>query len=79
LAAHGIRQPEVEQVFARTPIWARDPAHEDRYKMMGYTYGGRALTIIVAITDDLELLPITGWDADREERTRYLSRWRESR
>ncbi|MHB8646776.1 MAG: BrnT family toxin [Thermomicrobiales bacterium] len=79
LAAHGIAEREVEQVLYRNPIWAPDPRHENRYKMIGYTYGGRGLTIIVAITEELELLPITGWDADDEERTRYLSQWRDDR
>lgn len=79
LAAHGIAEGEVEQVFSRNPIWAPNPRNADRYKMIGYTNGGRALTIIVAITEDDDLLPITGWDVDGEERARYLSQWREER
>lgn len=79
LAAHGIAQYEVEEVFSRHPIWAPNPGHPDRYKMMGYTFGGRALTIIVAVSEDGELVPITGWAADAEELTRYLSQWRENR
>lgn len=78
LDAHGIAEGEVEQVFSRNPIWAPNPGRPGRYKMIGYTLGGRALTIIIAITEDDELLPITGWDTNGEERARYLSQWRES-
>lgn len=79
LAARGITPWEVEQVFLNGPVWV--PNRKNRsgaWKMVGWTDGGRALTIIVAAGESREtpgmLRAFTGWDATAGEFTRYLNR-----
>lgn len=77
LASHGITPWEVEQVFLNGPVWV--PNRKDRsgaWKMLGWTDGGRALTIILVVIEAAKtpgmLRAFTGWDATAGERTRYL-------
>ncbi len=43
--------------------------------MIGYTDGGRALTLNVEMHEDTRnLRVITGWDCTQGERTRYLKK-----
>lgn len=74
LAAHGISAAEALQLLLNEPIWA--PNKKGRAGMwlaVGYTNGGRALTVPVAYDEVRRVIrPITGWDATAGERTRYL-------
>lgn len=75
LAAHGISVDEVEQVWAEGPEWVRNKKHRaGDYKMLGPTFGGRLLTIVVRYNPDRRSnRAITGWDSTDGEKTRYLS------
>ena len=65
LAGHSVTLDEVEQVFDNGPEWI--PNKRNRagdWKMVGYTNGGRSLTIIVRETGyGYHLRAITGWDS----------------
>lgn len=74
LAAHGISAAEVTQLLLDEPTWA--PNKKGRaglWLAVGYTNGGRALTVPVAY-DEIRaaVRPITGWDSTSGDRTRYL-------
>ncbi len=75
-AQHPVRPYEAEQVFMRGPRWARNKRDgSGEWKMIGYTRGGRALTIILTLTDaGRTIRVITGWDATPAERTKYLNK-----
>jgi hypothetical protein len=66
LAERGIRGWEVEEVFGNRAEFRRNKS--DRagdYYMIGTTYGGRRLTIVVkTLADTRELRAITGWTTD---------------
>ncbi len=74
LAEHGIMPFEVVQIFFNRPQWLPNKRHgADRWKMIGFTDGGRALSIIVQVKDSgATVRPFTGWDCTAGERTRYL-------
>jgi uncharacterized DUF497 family protein len=74
LAAHQISPVEVEQLFANDPKWAQNKKRRaGLWKAIGYTDGGRALTVPVMYDEiRLSVRPITGWDATAGERNRYL-------
>jgi uncharacterized DUF497 family protein len=77
LAAHGIKEWEAEQVFLNDPEWPKNKRRGsgDRF-MVGYTNGGRALTLVVTLRKETrELRVITGWDCTAGECTRYLRKW----
>lgn len=76
LAAHRIRPEEVEEVYCDHPIFMRNKqGRSGDWKMVGYTDAGRALTIIVLVKDAGRILrAITGWDAPRGDRSRYLEK-----
>jgi uncharacterized DUF497 family protein len=73
LARHHITPMEVHQVLDSEPIWARNRAgRAGTHIVVGRTYGGRMLTIVVQLKDEGEVLrPIPGWDSSPGERTRY--------
>lgn len=75
LAAHFISVDEVDQVWAEGPEWVRNRKHRSGdYKMLGPTFGGRLLTIVVRYNPDRRInRAITGWDSTDGEKTRYLS------
>jgi uncharacterized DUF497 family protein len=74
LAAHQITVSEVEEVFYGDPTWS--PNRRERsaaWKMVGFTKGGRALTIVVEVLErSASIRPVTGWACSQGERTRYL-------
>src|SRR5438105_3008247 len=73
LAAHGITQDEVDQVFDSVPIWRRDrqDASGD-WRMTGRTHGGRWLTIVVQVLEEQrQLRAFTGWGASEHEKAIY--------
>jgi hypothetical protein len=74
LARHRIRVDEVYQVWANGPEWVRNKRKgSGDHKMIGYTDGARALSIVVRYHADRRLnRAITGWDATSGERRRYL-------
>jgi uncharacterized DUF497 family protein len=74
LAAHGVTPIEVEDLFVKGPVWIPNKRHRPGdWKMVGYTPGGRALTVVVVWNDArLSLRPVTGWDCTASETTRYL-------
>jgi hypothetical protein len=76
LAAHHIAPREVHEVLDNRPTWV--PNRRRRagdWKLLGTTYGGRRLTIIVRYYEDRRLLrPITGWDPSPGEQSRYFRR-----
>jgi uncharacterized DUF497 family protein len=76
LRAHRISQSEVMQVYLGNHVWARDKkmAAGD-YLMIGYTNGGRPLTIVIACEEVFATIrAITGWDCTPGERTRFLKK-----
>jgi uncharacterized DUF497 family protein len=54
----------------------KDP-RTDRWKILGYTLGGRPLTLKCSYDPIRRVLrPITGWTATAQERTRYFRKMR---
>jgi uncharacterized DUF497 family protein len=77
LAVHGITESEAEQVFWNGAVWPKNKrlGSGDR-KMIGYTDGGRALTLIVLMKLRTRMVRvITGWSCTDGERTRYLGKF----
>ena len=76
LARHHITPDEVEQVAENEPTWARNKRNRaGKWLMIGRTFGGRALTIVIALGEaGTSARAITGWDSTRGEHTRYLRR-----
>lgn len=74
LAGHGISDAEVVQVLCNDPVWLRNKkGRAADWCAVGYTDGGRALTIPVLYMPGIaRLRPITGWDSTPGERTKYL-------
>jgi uncharacterized DUF497 family protein len=74
LANHGVRPAEVEAVFTNGPKWARNRRYRaGDWKMIGYTHGGRRLTVVVRYDSARRWLrPITGWDSTVGECSRYF-------
>jgi uncharacterized DUF497 family protein len=74
LAHHRISISEVEQVWAEGPEWARNKRHRaGDYKMVGPTFGGRVLTIVVRYTSTTKVArAITGWESTNGEKNKYL-------
>ena len=71
VSGHGITPEEIEQVTGNAFVTARNPSGpENRIFMIGFTDGGRALTVVLEATrDDVVWRPITGWDSTSRERT----------
>lgn len=74
LAAHQIRPTEVMEVWDDEQL-VFAPNKKNRagnFKMIGSTYGGRVLTIVVHYDGEARILrPITGWNSTTGELTRY--------
>lgn len=74
LAAHNITASEVVELLISGPTWA--PNKKGRAALwlaVGYTDGGRALTVPVIYDDSrLKIRPVTGWDSTDGEKTKYL-------
>ncbi len=73
---HQISFFDVQDVAVDPIVWVRNKHHgDDRWKAIGRNRGGRKLTIVFsydAIRKSLR--PITGWDATKEENTKYFER-----
>lgn len=75
LARHGVTEDEVVEVLLEAPRFFRDKVR-DRTLMIGETYGGRLLTVVIEPVDEFGIWStVTAWDASRGER----SRWRKER
>jgi uncharacterized DUF497 family protein len=74
LARHRITEWEAEQVFGNGAVWSKNKKHRSGdWKMIGYTDGGRSLTVIVLWRPKERILrPITGWNCTDGERAQYL-------
>jgi hypothetical protein len=74
LATHGISGTEALQVLDSDPEWVPNKkSRAGTWLAVGYTYGGRALTLPVTYNESLKKVrPITGWDCTTGERTKYL-------
>lgn len=74
LAAHHISAAEVTQLLLNGPAWAPNmKGRAGLWLAVGYTNGGRALTLPVVYDDSRGAVrPITGWESTAGERTRYL-------
>lgn len=78
LAEHRIASWEAEEAFLNHPVWVPNTkGRRGRWKMVGRTMGGRALTLVVAVDPvSATLRVITGWDSTTGEKTRYSRRTR---
>jgi uncharacterized DUF497 family protein len=74
LAGHGLTYWDVYDVLSDPVVFVPNRRNgSDRWKILGYGRGGRALTIVCAYDSvRRSLRPITGWDTTPDERTRYL-------
>lgn len=74
LAAHAVSPSEVEDLFEQGPTWLPNKRQRAAdWKMVGYTLGGRSLTVVVRWYEARRILrPVTGWDCTASEITRYL-------
>jgi uncharacterized DUF497 family protein len=74
LADHRISPSEVEELFQSDPEWVPNKKHRSGdWKMVGYTAGGRAITVVVSFNEArASLRPITGWECTPGDKTRYL-------
>lgn len=71
-----MRPIEVFEVFDSDPVYVPNKkGRSAHWKMLGDTDGGRALTILVVCQEVRRLLrPITGWDSQSWELTRWRPR-----
>jgi uncharacterized DUF497 family protein len=72
LGEHGVSAEEAEQLLRNRHVTARNPkaAHEPgkRLLLIGYTDGGRLLTLILEATvDPTTWLIVTGWSSTEAE------------
>lgn len=70
IAAHGVRPAEVEQILGNRHVVRRNKKRRSGvYKLIGFTDGGRILTVILGETWTPDRYrPITAWDSTRGER-----------
>jgi uncharacterized DUF497 family protein len=75
LAGHGIAPREVREIIDLDQwVVTRQPRYPDQVRVIGYTRGGRCLTVAMEPTHDPAIWrPVTGWAATREE----VEYWRE--
>jgi hypothetical protein len=74
LAEHDISENEAREVFWNDPGWARDKKSlPGDWYMIGWTNAGRALAIVVQVTERGRVRPFTGWSPTKAE-SRYLPR-----
>lgn len=76
LFQHRIAPWEAEEVFLNDPVCVPDTGNRPRrWKLIGRTAAGRALTIVVQVKADEGLLrAFTGWPCTAGEQTRYLTK-----
>jgi uncharacterized DUF497 family protein len=72
IARHGVTQEEVEEVVASSGLITR--GRDDTYRVIGQTFGGRYLTVIVAPRGSGTFVVVTARDADPSERRAYHRR-----
>lgn len=61
LAAHRVTLREAEECFFSQFEIRRNKSYNDRYQMLGRTFGGRRLKIIFQVKPDSVVRIITGW------------------
>jgi hypothetical protein len=82
LAARGIAREEVEQLLRHRYVLVANlrgdplrPQRRNRRILIGTTYGGRVLTLVIEATlDPTTWLLVTGWESTAAERTMMKSR-----
>lgn len=62
LAAHRITFEEAVECFFSDFEVRRNKSYRDRYQLIGWTIGGRALKIIFQLKPDNVVRIITGWE-----------------
>lgn len=74
LAAHSISPVEVVQLATNDPVWVPNKkARAALWLAVGYTDGGRALTVPMTYVESRLLVrPVTGWDSTGGDKSRYL-------
>jgi hypothetical protein len=79
LAAHGLTELDVLEVWWEGPSFFRDHV-PGRDLMIGKTVGGDLLTIVIEPCNDYGAWDVvTGWPADRAERTAWENDHRQRR
>lgn len=75
LQRHRIDLTDVEDVLFSAVVCVPDRGRPgDRWKIIGHTLGGRALTVVCSYDEVRRALrPITGWDVTPGERARYIN------
>ncbi len=73
LSEHGISDAEVEEILNRDEwVPAANDAYPNQVRMIGLTFAGRLLTIVLEPTPKQGIWrPITGWDAAPAEVAYY--------
>jgi uncharacterized DUF497 family protein len=61
LGAHGVSFDEAMQCFFSDFEIRRNKSYNDRYQLIGRTYGGRQLKIIFQLKSNAVVRIITGW------------------
>jgi hypothetical protein len=82
LAARGIAREEAEQLLRHRYVLVANlrgdplrPQRRNRRILIGTTYGGRVLTLVIEATlDPTTWLLVTGWESTAAERTMMKSR-----
>lgn len=74
-ARHDVEPGECEQAFLSEPLLvSADPAHsqhEERWRALGGTIGGRRLYLVFTIRRDVLIRVLAARDMNRKERTAY--------
>jgi hypothetical protein len=74
LAAHGIRQAEVDDLVANLNyIIFENPGYADQVLVIGYTGRPRWLTVAMEELGGGRYRPVTGWPSHEREIRRYLA------
>ncbi len=74
MSRHGVSSTEVMQVLENQPVWSPNKkGRSGEWKVIGYTNGGRALTIPVTWDERRHAVrPITAWSSSTHESMKYL-------
>ena len=72
LAAHGISRSEVVEMIAGLNYIVFDSPYAAQVRVTGYTSANRWLTIAMEEYGQGVFRPITGWEATRRERERFV-------
>jgi uncharacterized DUF497 family protein len=69
IARHGVTQDEVEEIADSAPHILR--SRGGTYRLIGQTFGGRLLTVVVSPRGSGVFYVVTARDADADERRAY--------